>query len=64
MGDDKWIVQYKVKWMESWLTDSIEDNRMDALRRASFLLTFEHDDVRIITPDGSIIQDHDEGETL
>lgn len=64
MEDDKWVVQYKVKWMESWLTDSIKLNRMDALHRASDILTFEYDDVRIITPDGSIIQDHDEGEML
>jgi hypothetical protein len=64
MEDDKWIIQYKVKWMESWLTDSVVSDKMEALHRASFLLTFEHNDVRIITPDNEVIQDHDEGKLL
>lgn len=62
--EDKWVIQYKVEWINSWLTDSIADNEMNALRRASDLIKFDHDDVRIIKPDGSIIQDHDKGELL
>lgn len=65
MREDSWVIQYKVEWMESWLTDSIVHDRMDALHRASHLITFDHDHVRIIEPDGSIIEEHDdEGELL
>ena len=46
--EDKWVIQYKVEWINSWLTDSIADNEINALRRASDLNKFDHDDVRII----------------
>jgi hypothetical protein len=57
-ADNAHIIQFKNHY-DVWITDTVELELAPALRRASHLLQFDYDNVRVITPDGVIIEDED-----
>lgn len=57
--DDIWCcVQFKDQH-QIWLTDSVHNSLQEGLRRASFVLSHEADQVRLVTEDGEILEDVD-----
>tara|TARA_R110000796_G_scaffold48911_1_gene117062 strand:+ start:56589 stop:56777 length:189 start_codon:yes stop_codon:yes gene_type:complete len=55
-ADNAHIIQFKTQ-DDVWVTDTCELEPAPAFRRASHLLQFAYDKVRVITPDGTIIED-------
>ena len=52
------VIQFKNEF-QIWMTDTLELNENAALKRASHLLEFDFDEVRIIFPNGDIVKDKD-----
>jgi len=44
-----------------WIPDSWHEDGVEACRRAGFLLEHEHDKVRVMFADGSILEEEDLG---
>jgi hypothetical protein len=57
-ADRAHIVQFK-NHCNVWITETVELEPEPAFRRASYLLQFEYNIVRVITPDGIVIEDED-----
>tara|TARA_R110000868_G_scaffold407801_1_gene689588 strand:+ start:726 stop:932 length:207 start_codon:yes stop_codon:yes gene_type:complete len=57
-ADNAHIIQFKNHY-DVWVTDTVELAPAPAFRRASHILQFDYDNVRVITPDGVIIEDED-----
>lgn len=62
--EDQWRIEFKIRWTDSWVLDRVESSELEALHRASHVLTFQEDHVRVITPSGEIIEDSDPEGTL